>query len=154
MIAGFHTSMTAAQPVRSEHTSSHPLMPQYLPTWYPRGCLVAITDQRDQAAAVTAMLRASGFAEDAVCLVHADDLLALDGARRARHALVRLVASIRRFGDEDIILAEYVAAAERGHPLLVVRTPDLLSRHGARAVLTRYGVHTAHYYGRWVIRGV
>jgi hypothetical protein len=130
------------------------LMPHDLANWNPRHCLVSVVDDRASALLAVAALREAGFGEGDIRLAAGREFIALDDAQRARGMIARLVASMRAFGDESLIAAEYVAEARLGKHIVIVFAPgDDLTRR-ALTIMARHRAHTMHYYSKWVIRGL
>jgi hypothetical protein len=113
-------------------------------TFYPKGYIVAVTHQKDDAEAAIAELQQAGFT----------DVRLWSGSEvQERHqAFLHQRSMLQRIGstfaaDEKLALDEYLQAAEEGHSFVTVHVVEQSEIEPVRNTLVAHHAHQMHYYG-------
>jgi len=115
--------------------------------------LVGVIDEPATAERALADLRAAGFADDGVSLLHGPDAVAMFGAKHDQQGPLRRILSqiIGQGNDASALAEDYEAEARLGHSLINVYAPKEEQVARAQQIIEANGGHRIHYYGRWVI---
>jgi hypothetical protein len=123
--------------------------PTEFETFYPKGHVIAMAEDRSQAEAVVQALKDVDFADaDLIVLDPAHVVQVADELERRKGLLGRLGTI---FGDDDYFADQFVESARNGHPMVAIRAPDQNDAKRAAGILRAHGIHTCSYYGRWTV---
>jgi hypothetical protein len=132
----------------AEHGPTRP-PPTEFETFYPKGDIVAATEDRPRAEAVVRALRDAGFPAGDLDIV--DPAVVLQAAEELRHRRGLLGRLGAIFGDDGYFADQFEELARRGYPLVVVHAPEREDAKRAAAILRAHGVRAGSYYGRLTI---
>ena len=138
-------------PVLHGSTQSNP--PLVFGTLYPVQDVVAVIDDLGQARQAEAALRAAGIPDgDSDVLEPALVLQGMQVMQRRRGWLGGLAAGVSALVSDDTShMRDYRDEARHGHSLLVVHAATPAAVQRVRRVLSDFGAHAMHHYGRFVV---
>ncbi len=114
--------------------------------------MVGVIDEPAAAEQALRDLRAAGFDEDAVTLLHGPAAVKEFAAQNERLGFVKraLTEIIGQSNDASALAEDYETEARLGHSLINVYAPEETQIAQAQQIIEAHGGHRIHYYGRWV----
>lgn len=120
----------------------------HLGVFSPKGYLVAIVADLQEAEHALVALREAGF--DEVYLYNGKEVIEDYAAWKAHRGPFQRIEWVLSL-DEDLNFKEYLRAAERGHNIIMVHAPECEAARPANAILEHYHAYGMRHYGRWTI---
>jgi hypothetical protein len=124
-------------------------------TNYPKDNMLAIADDRATAERAAQALRAAGFAESEITLLHGREAWEeIQKKKGERNTFERFFDNMQELDAESGRNSpqDYLTALKEGRSNILVRAPDQQSRDRAYAALKGVGAHNIVFQGKWVIR--
>jgi hypothetical protein len=116
---------------------------------FPYNSVVGVIDDPSDLEAAVEELVASGFAEsDVNVLCGAAGVRQIDAKGKRKGLLARLFRIVDALGAEREHTARHVEELEAGHFIVVVDSPDEITKARAREGLAAHGGHFINYYSR------
>ena len=121
--------------------------------FYPRGYLVAVFDEPDQAQQALDVLVAQGIARDATRLWTGEGALAYHDQLKGNLGIMsQLAAKLPASRAEQAALDRYLTDAREGRAFVTVHVVDDDQLERVRDLLAASGGDAMRYYGRWATR--
>jgi hypothetical protein len=125
--------------------------PTKLGQFYPLDDILAVVEDRPIGERAVQALKDAGVSEGDVDLLDGAWFAEAMRSARDRQGIVGRLAHLLPT-DESLLVKRYVAAADHGHPIVIVHAEGPADVERARDVLAAHGAREMRHYGQHVIR--